>query len=86
MSTNEADDTPPLATPLQTPKQIIQQEIDFYNSAIEDTKAKLVRGDIDCLKWWDRHADNMPCLRMVIKSLLGMLSGSGGFELDIGSF
>ena len=88
VNTNKKEDDIPssLATPLQTPKQIIQQENDFYNSAIKDTKAKLVRGDIDCLKWWDCHANNMPCLRMVINSLLGMFSGSGGLELDIGSF
>ena len=72
--------------PPQSPNEIVQQEIAHFKTARTDKKAKEVRGDLECLKWWDKQADDMPCLRMAAKALVGILSGFGGLEFDIGGF
>jgi len=72
--------------PPQSPNDIVQQEIAHFKTARTDKRAKEVHGDLECLKWWDKQADDMPCLRMAAKALMCILSGSGGLELDIGGF
>ena len=47
---------------------------------------KEVRGDLECLKWWDKQADAMRCLQTAVKALMGILSGSGCLELNIVGF
>ena len=78
--------SPPQVSPPQSPNDVVQQEMTLYKTARTNKKAKEVRGDVECLKWWDKQVDEMPCLRMAAKALMGILSGSGGLELDIGGF
>lgn len=47
---------------------------------------ELAFNDAGLLEWWGSQKQHMPCLQMVIKSLHGLLPGSGGSELDIGEF
>jgi hypothetical protein len=51
-----------------------------YSDRICDEEGK------DMLKWWTRHEQHFPCLRVVAFAVNGFLPGSGGLECDIGSF
>jgi hypothetical protein len=40
----------------------------------------------DVLRWWMKHKNHFPFLRITAFAVNGFLAGSGGLECDIGSF
>ena len=72
-----------------TPAELVDREWTFCLEKIAQKDKRFKKSDFNdarLLQWWDTQVDRMPCLRMVVKSLHGMLPGSGGLELDIGGF
>jgi len=48
----------------QSPSENVQWEIDCFKTARTNKKATWVRGDMQCLKWWDKQAAEMSCLQI----------------------
>ena len=69
----------------ETPEAMVAKEIETFK-LMKKEPAGTCATDKEVLKWWDERKDRFPCLRLVVKSIHGMLAGSGALELDIGSF
>ena len=67
-----------------TPEGIVAVEIERLKEV--DKRSLKIKTDTDLLKWWDTMEVSMPCLRLLVKCVHGMMAGSGALELDIGSF